>query len=308
MTLDVRPLLIAATAVLCLLAGTPANAETVFPRGQRVGLEPLPGMQLEANTNRFLTADGKAGVTIIELPPPAFPDIEKGLFADAKPGVTILKRETFPFATGMGYFIAARVTAPNGAAFRKYVLTSALPNLAFLASFEMAEDAMATYPEETVRKVLASVTVRDPPTEERLGFLPFTMSDLGGFKVSDVVPGGAMLVDPDQPTDLPRVFVSVGQGAPESADERARFAINMIRGAPLTEIKVTSSDPQRIRGMPGYEIKAQGKAPGGAEASLIQWIRFVGTNYIVVFGAARTEEWDRFYGRFRAVRDGVDPR
>ncbi len=185
---------------------------------------------------------------------------------------------------------------------------SVIPDLAFLASFEMAEGDTSLYPEDIVRKVLASVAVREPPLEERLGLLPFTISDRAGFSIGDVLPGGVMLMDAEQPNDLPRVFISVGQGAPETADDRARFALNLMRNAPLPEVKIVSSDAQRIRGMPGYEIKAQAKDPTGSDASMVQWVRFGGGGYLVVFAAARADQWERFYTRFRAVRDGVEPR
>ncbi|MBV9556781.1 MAG: hypothetical protein JO254_06845 [Pseudolabrys sp.] len=311
MTLSFRPHLIAALAALlaALCLPPPALAETVFLPARRVGLEPLPGMQLEPGAARFIAADGKASITLLELPPAAFPDLEKGLFSDPQRGVTLFKRELFPFATGMGYFAAVRVVTPNGNAFLKYVLTSASPDLAFIASFEMPEEASSAYPEETVRKVLASVTVRDPPLDERLKLLPFSLSDLADFQLSDVQPGGVVLTDPQQPSDLPRIFISIGQGAPESAEDRSRFAFNLMRNAPLPDMKIVSNDAQRIRGMPGYEIRAQAKDPvSGTDAAMIQWVRFAGTNYLVVFAVARAEQWDRFYTRFRAVRDGVEPR
>jgi len=68
------------------------------------------------------------------------------------------------------------------------------------------------------------------------------------------------------------------------------------------------SEPQRINGGPGYEIRAQAIGPRGDPVSMVQWVRFGGSGFLRIIGVGAKNDWDRLFSRFRAVRDGVEPR
>ena len=69
------------------------------------------------------------------------------------------------------------------------------------------------------------------------------------------------------------------------------------------------SEPVRIDGMPGYETRIdadqrQGQYPGhpGAMAALRR------PGLLRIIGSAPRDQWEKAFPRFRAVRDGVEPR
>ena len=111
--------------------------------------------------------------------------------------------------------------------------------------------ALAVYSDAVVRKALASVTFRPTPIQEQLGMLPFKLGQLAGFRVMKVLPAGGVILT-EGPTDdiskQPYVIVSIGRGAPEQPDDRARFARDMLSSAPLRDIRVQSADAMRIGG------------------------------------------------------------
>jgi hypothetical protein len=115
------------------------------------------------------------------------------------------------------------------------------------------------------------------------------------------------LIDPEQPGDLPRIFISGGSGGPEPPD-RARFARDLIQSMPLRDLAIVSAEPMRIRGTAGYEIKAQSRDPAGSAVRIVQWVRFEGGGYMTILAATGAQDWDRLYPRFRAIRDGIERR
>ena len=77
----------------------------------------------------------------------------------------------------------------------------------------------------------------------------------------------------------------------------------------VREVRVTSAEPLRIIGQPGYQILAQARDPAGtASLTVVQWLRFGGGGYLQLVGIARADGWPEAYPRFRAVRDGIEPR
>jgi len=171
--------------------------------------------------------------------------------------------------------------------------------------------AMSIYSDAVIRKALASVTFRPSPINEQLALLPFQIKELAGFRVTQVLPSGGVILT-DGPTDdittQPYMIVAVGPGAPAEPSERGRFATDMLATAPLANIKLKLSEPMRITGGPGYETRADAIGPRGNEVSLVQWLRFGGSGFLRIIGVGPKESWDPLFTRFRAVRDGVEPR
>src|SRR6516164_4359925 len=151
-----------------------------------------------------------------------------------------------------------------------------VPNLTMLVNVEVPESALSVYSDAVVRKALASVTFRPAPIQEQLGMLPFTLGDLSGFQVMQVTPTGTVFL-----------------------------ARNLLTNAPVPELSIQSSEPMRIGGAPGHEIRANGKGPAGDPVSLVQWVRFSPGDFLRVIGVSPAEKWDQAFGRFRAVRDGI---
>jgi hypothetical protein len=83
-----------------------------------------------------------------------------------------------------------------------------------------------------------------------------------------------------------------------------------MRGFPaLKDLRIVSSEPMRIGGQPGHEVRAQAKdVQTGADVELVQWLRFGTGAYLRILGFAPKEKWLDTFTRFRAVRDGLEPR
>ena len=116
--------------------------------------------------------------------------------------------------------------------------------------------------------------------------------------------------DAEPPTTSPVIMVSIGSGAPSHADERAQFAQNLLRNIQgYSNLRLVSAEAMRVRGQPGYEIRLEGNSmPDNAEVSIVQWMRFQGGSFIRMVGVAPKATWNDNFSRFRAVRDGIDPR
>lgn len=298
--------------VLAFWAGlSVASAEPQFPPGQRVGLEPLKGMTPMVRGPGFEDVDRKAKIAVLDLPMSAYEEIQRSLFGP-NPGMTVEKRESFPFENGIGFLLTARATTDGAPVRRWYLLaTGATPadDLVAFINVEVPDSAREVYTEAMVRAALASVTFRAPPIGEQLALLPFKLEALAGFRVMKAIPSGGVILT-DGPTDdimqQPYAIISVGGGAPNEPDQRGAFSRQMLSSAPLRDLNITSGESMRIGGRPGNEIRATASDLRGNPVTLVQWVRFSGTAYIRVIGVGRREDWDKLFPRFREIRDGVE--
>ena len=90
------------------MVGPGARAEPVYPTGLRIGLEPQGDLVLSKRFQGFEDADRKVIITILDLPVNAYEEIERSAFAKEQRGLTALKRESFPFAGGIGFLIGGQ--------------------------------------------------------------------------------------------------------------------------------------------------------------------------------------------------------
>jgi len=302
--------------LLALPALSAAAAAPVFPPGLRVGLEPAAGLRSAHGFPGFEDSDRQVAVTIFDLPGAAYDKIARSAFAMPELGFTEVGREMFRFVGGVGSLINGRTR--KGDTDRHIWFLVARPvagdvnDLAMLIRVEVPANAREVYSDAVVRKMLASVTLRPSPTEERLGLLPFKFTDLAGFRVIKVTATGAVVLT-EGPTDdiskQPYAVVSIARGAPDRSSDHARFARNLLANAPLRDLTMTSADSMRINGSPGFEIRARGANPSGQPVTLVQWLRFGGADsFVRVVAIAHQDDWDRTFNRFRALRDGIELR
>ena len=288
------------------------SAEPVFPPGLRIGLEPPDDLKLSTRFPGFEDADRKVSFAILDLPGRAYEELERSIFAKNQRGLEDLKRESFPFASGIGFLISGLAHENGVTSYKWFLLATAVGgvrDLAVLINVDVPEAARVVYSDAVVRKALASVTFRPAPIQEQLGLLPFKLNELAGFRAMQAMASGGVILT-DGPTDdinkQPYIIVSVGRGAPGNADDRAKFARELLSSAPLRDISVTLAEPMRIGGLPGYEIRAQAKGLDGAPVTLVQWVRFGSGGFLRIVGAGRPDDWDALFTRFRAVRDGIE--
>jgi hypothetical protein len=164
--------------------------------------------------------------------------------------------------------------------------------------------------------MFASAVVRkEVPVEEQLGLMPFKLTETGNFKnVRTLAPGAAVVIaDGDETTGFePAPFMVIGMiGAPPpNPEDRARFAQEAATRIPgIREARITMSEPIRIGGQQAYETRID--ATSGKDNTLVtvvQWLRFGGPNMLRIIGSSPRDQWSSAFPRFRAVRDGIQPR
>ena len=308
---------IALLAALLFWLG-PAQAESQYPTGSRIGLVPPPGMSVSQQFPGFEDTAKNIFIRLVAMPQQAFGEIENTMTNEAlkQQGIMVERREPIDIPNAKGILIVARQQA-NDIKFHKWMMIAPIADLTVLVSFEIRDDAQDAYPEPVIRAALASTTVRPTiPIAEQLSLVPFQVNDLAGFRVVRVLPGVAVQLtdgpkDTFDPIDQPHIVVSVAPGTPPEARDRDAFArVALSAGLPpLKEVRVTGSEPMRIGGQQGYEMRATARDPNsGAEIDIVQWLRFGSSGFMRVIAFGPKDGWTQNFMRFRAVRDGLGPR
>jgi hypothetical protein len=294
------------------------TAGALFPLGSRLGLVPPPGMVLSQTFQGFEDTQNNVFIRVIAMPEQAYAEIEKTMTNPAlkKQGMTVEKRESFALSASKGVLIVARQEA-NDLRFRKWLLIAPVANLTALVSVEVSDAAKDAYSAAAIRAALASLTHRPIiPVDEQLSMVPFRIGNLAGLRLARVVPGVAVQLT-DGPKDdfeaikQPHLVISVAQGGPQQSSDRDSFARLALGGGmpPFKDVHILGSETMRIGGQPGHEMRAEAKdAKTGTEVEIVQWLRFGTGAYLRIIGFAPKQSWTPTFTRFRAVRDGLEPR
>jgi hypothetical protein len=304
---------LAAAALALLAISLPARAaDPIFPPGSRIGLVPPPGMVTSRTFPGFEDPDKNAAILITTLPAAAYAELEKSSVAEAfkKQGVTFEKREPIQLGFGKGFIVTGKQVTDK-ASYRKWLLTAPADGLTALISVQAPEQDK-TYTDAAIHAALSTVAVRDSvPDTERLSLLPFTVAEMSGFHIEDVLPGRAlMLVDSPNGSLHARLLIAALQGGPIDANNRdtfARLAFDEIGG--IRDVHITMAEPLRIGGQAGYQTVAQAKdTQSGTDIMVVQWLRFGSGGFLQMIGIARADAWADVFNRLRAIRDGVEPK
>jgi hypothetical protein len=315
--------MLALCAALVLLPATRGamaqSTDVLYPAGSRLGLVPPPGMALSSTFPGFEDARNNVFIRLVPMPERAYSDIEKSMTNEAmkKQGMTVEKREKITLPGGSkGLLVVVRQQA-NDIRFRKWLLIAPISDITGLISFEIRDEARGAYPEQVIRAALTSATVRPTvPTDEQLTLVPFRVGDFAGLRVVRVLPGVALQLtdgpkDQFEATEQPHLVISIAPGGPPDARDRDSFArIALSNGLPpFKDVRITGSEPMRIGGQQGYEMRAEAKDPRtGADVEIVQWLRFGSGAFLRVVGFAPKEGWTQSFARFRTIRDAIEPR
>jgi len=308
--------LLAACAISAALLLPAAAADAVFPAGSRLGLVPPAGLKAATSFPGFEDQENGVFIRLVALPAETFSEIEKTMTNDAlkKQGMTVEKRESMPLGSGNAILAIVRQETPAGR-IRKWLLIAPIDNLTALVSLEMAAKLPAPYADNVIRTALTSLTTRpNVPADEQLTLVPFKVGDTAGMRLVRVVPGVAVQFtdgpkDAVEATEQPHLVIAAAPGGPDTRD-RDQFARDAVRGFPaLKDIRIVGSEPMRIGGQPGHEVRALAKdAQTGADIEVVQWLRFGTGAYLRILGFAPKDKWTDTFMRFRTVRDGLEPR
>jgi hypothetical protein len=312
-----------ATIIAVALSAFPARAaEPVFPTGSRIGLVPPPGMVAAKTFPGFVDTDNKAAMLITALPAGSFNEVEKTLSADGlkKQGITLEKREELQLAIGKAVLVVGTQTAPDKTPYRKWLLLADAQAVTAMVSVQVPQQSKA-YPEDVLRTTFNSLVLRAKvPDSELLTMLPFTVGDLAGFHVMNVIPGRALLLidRPDYPhmvatPQLPelvydaRCTILAAPGGPSdkaAQSDFARTAFATIGG--IKNVQITMAEPVRLDQQDGFETVAHAKdAKTGADMMVVQWLRFGHGGFLQMVGIARATLWDSELARLRSMRASI---
>jgi hypothetical protein len=308
---------LAVAAMLSVPATAVLAADAIFPVASRIGMVPPEGLKPATSFPGFEDQAANVFVRLIALPGAAYAEIEKTMTNDGlkKQGMTVEKREQLALAGGKAILVIARQEA-NGGRIRKWLLIAPIDNLTALVSFETPATTPPPYSDAAIRTALATLATRPTiPDDEQLTLLPFKVGATASLRLVRVVPGVAAQFtegpkDTLESTEQPQLVIAAAAGGPQHAEGRDRFARDALGGLPpFKEVRVVNSEPMRIGGQPGHEIRAQAKdAQTGAEIEIVQWLRFGTGAYLRILGFAPKARWSEMFTRFREVRDGLEPR
>jgi hypothetical protein len=315
-----KPIRLMFAVVLFVIASGPAlicpalAADPIFLPGVRVGMTPLVGLVPAKAFVGFETEDQSVRVLVAELPAEAYGEVMNA-FKAAPAGTNGIKPESIETAAGLAYYTAesGRDGANN---VRRYSMILPGGTFSGYVAVQVPENATKIYTDDAVRQMFASAAVRkEVPVDEQLGLMPFKITELGNFKnVRTLAPGAVLvLADGDEVNGFevaPFMVIGMMGSSPAQPEDRGRFAEQAAAVIPgVREARITMSEPIRIDGMAGYETRINAiSGKDNTPVTVVQWLRFGGPSSLRIIGSAPREQWSSAFPRFRAVRDGIQPR
>ncbi|MGX4768323.1 hypothetical protein ACWAUC_00800 [Bradyrhizobium guangdongense] len=308
-----RPL--AALALLVVSACQALAADAVYPPGLRLGMVPLVGLNTAKTFPGFESEDGSVKVLVTELPPAAYGEVVAAFNANPA-GSNGVKPDKIETPAGLAYF-----TTESGKSgetpVKRYSMIVPGAGFSGYVAVQVPEKASKIYTDEAVKQMFATaVTRREVSAEEQLGLMPFKITELAGFKdIRTLAPGASIILADGSESagyeSKPFMILGVIGATPQAADDRARFAQEAALQIPgLRESRVTMSEPIRINGQQGFETRIDGvSGKDKTPVTVVQWIRFSsGGASLRIIASAPRDQWSDAFTRFRAVRDGIQPK
>jgi hypothetical protein len=305
--------LLAAALLLVATVQSGRAAEAVFPPGVRVGLTPLAGLVLSKTFSGFESEDHRVKVLMTELPASAYDQV-KSAFSAHSAALSRLKPQSIETSAGLAYYTTE--TAKSGATtMQRYSMVVPGGTFSGYVAVQVPEDATKVYPDDAIRRMFASAVIRKKvPVAEQLGMMPFKVTELGHFKtIRTLAPGALVLADGNATTGFePAPFMIIGiiAARPREPGDRGRFARDVASQIPgVHEARITVSEPIRINGVPAYETRMDATSgKHNTSVTIVQWLRFGNQSTLRIIGSAPRDQWSTAFPRFRAVRDGIQPR
>jgi hypothetical protein len=305
--------LISAVAMLAIAAGPASAADPVFPKGSRVGMTPLVGLNPARGFAGFESEDESVKVLVAELPPDAYGEVMNAL--KTNPAIAGgAKPESIETGAGTAYFTVETAKSGTGIV-RRYSMILQGGSFSGYVAAQVPENAGKIYTDEAIRQMFATAAVRNEvPVAEQLGLMPFKVGELADFKNIRTLTSGAavLLADGDEKNGFeaaPFMVIGLMGTAPTQPGDRGRFAEQAATSIPgVRNSRITMSEPLRIDGMAGYETRIDATSgKDNTPVTVVQWLRFGGQGALRIIGSAPRDQWAQAFPRFRAVRDGVQP-
>ncbi len=277
-------------------------------------MKPLVGLVKAKTFTGFETEDQGVKVLVTDLPADAYGEVASAF--KANPGGTGgVKPESIETAAGLAYYTVEN--ARDGASsVRRYSMILPGPTFSGYLAVQVPENASKIYTDDAVRQMFATAEIRsEVPVDEQLGLMPFKMGELSNFRnVRTLAPGAALIVaDGDEKTGFeaaPFMIIGIIGSTAAAPEDRGRFAQQIATTIPgVRDGRITMSEPVRIDGQPGYETRIDAvSGKDNTPVTIVQWLRFGGQSSLRIIGSSPRDSWSKAFPRFRAVRDGIQPR
>ncbi len=203
-----RRLLVSVIAAWAGLASTTliVPAETAFPPGLRIGLDPPGDMKLSTRLPGFEDPERNAVIAILDLPASAYRDLENSAFSLTQQGLDQLKRESFPFENGIGFLISG-IAQQNGAKitagrYWPWPSASPCPTSPCWSMWRCRKARCRSTPMRSFAKRSQASRSDQRPLTNNSVMLPFNLGDLSGFQVMQVMPTGTVFLADGPPTTM----------------------------------------------------------------------------------------------------------
>lgn len=310
-----------ATALALLLGLTHGAfaADPIFPASSRFGFQPPSDMVASKRFSGFERIEGGATVSVVELPPNAFAELEQN-FTDAN-----LKQQGFIVTNRQAIKVAGDVDAvlftgeqpaadpSTGPSIKKWMLLVGDPTVTGIIIAQSAPEAET---DETMVNMLTGVRIRPELTlDQQVAALPFRIGDPAGFRPVRVLAGNSVLLTQgpkDQMTGLEQPILVLAQAIqpPPQPEQREAFARTALASnQTMKDFVVERSQSYRQNGVDWHEIVARATdTPSGTPVVVAQTIRFAPDGYLRAVGVVRADQRDGVLAKFREVVDSVQPK
>jgi hypothetical protein len=106
------------------------------------------------------------------------------------------------------------------------------------------------------------------------------------------------------------MVIAIVGTSPQEPSDRARFAQEAATQIPgMRNGRITMSEPIRIGGLPAFETRIDATSgKDNTPVTVVQWLRFGGASTLRIIASSPRDQWSDAFARFRAVRDGIQPR
>ena len=288
--------------------------QVVFPAGSSFGMVPFEGSKEAKEFSGFADVSDNRSVLIAELPLDGWAEISAA-FKDRD----ILKQRGIDARTIEGLEISGReairlsgTQSVQGLTVPKCILIVKGKSAIGMFTAQMPQ---ATDPDINACELIKGVAERSPiSTSDQLAALPFTLADLGGMRIVDVLASsGAVLthgeLDIIKLNEQPIAIVVSSLRPSAAGQDQAAFAENALKNfgnfdfdGPFVANKLTIDDKPAVA-LEATAVDSKSKN----RVRLVQWMLFSDDgNYLRMIGVSTVDQWAKSHSMFEKVRDGID--
>ena len=290
--------------------------EAVFPPSSRFGFAAPTDMMVSKRFTGFERRGGGAVVSVVELPAPAYTEMEQS-FTDETlkaQGMVVRSRESVPLADGLqGVLFTGEATAsdvPGVPALNKWLLIVGGSDVTGLI---IAQAASGAESEEAIRAMLTSVKLRGALSlDEQVAVLPFRIGDPAGFRPVRALAGNSVLMtlgprDQISAMEQPILVIAHAVQAPTPQEQRDGLARQaLFANQTMKDFQIERSQSYRQNGVDWHEIVARAvDVPTNTPVVVAQTIRFAPDGYIRAVGVTRADQRSDVLPLFRQVVDSL---